>query len=405
MIASMTVCRRRRISTRSACRRDFSRLSYRSQMLIVSSIACALCCLSNSQLASAAQKNRYQHQMGRHPAQRRRQRLADLAVDRNLPVEPEYSPNFAPPMDTGTPKRQRAASAVDMMGNTRSLQSTGTTGQDDVTEGASTNVNPAAKLRADLLASYDRGSFPWEYAWSLPQSTSTQDDASTNTSIRSGLPVEVGINFHRVHAVSVKEGTADIIIWFRLRWTDPRLVWDPLDYDNVTKTWFWIGEGGGSAGEMSEIWTPDLQLWNMEMGLEDSLSDTYASVSSDGRVFWSRPGHLIPACRFSGLEHFPFDTLSCTMEFGSWSYSGLYVRPIKMDGVGYSIGGSETAGQSYAEIRFSRAKRTKPSVPESMFILPMLAHLRKIGPSFSMMSSLFGPGSHIHVDTYFCRSF
>jgi len=76
-----------------------------------------------------------------------------------------------------------------------------------------------------------------------------------------------------------------------------------------------------------------------------------------------------------------------------------------MDGVGYSIGGSETAGQSYAEIRFSRAKRTKPSVPESMFILPMLAHLRKIGPSFSMMSSLFGPGSHIHVDTYFCRSF
>jgi hypothetical protein len=36
------------------------------------------------------------------------------------------------------------------------------------------------------------------------------------------------------------------------------------------------------------------------------------------------------------------------MEFGSWAYSGLYLRPIKM-GEGYTIGGSATAGESYAE--------------------------------------------------------
>jgi hypothetical protein len=37
------------------------------------------------------------------------------------------------------------------------------------------------------------------------------------------------------------------------------------------------------------------------------------------------------------------------MEFGSWSYGGLYIRPFKFDGIGFSVGGSETAGESFAE--------------------------------------------------------
>ena len=51
------------------------------------------------------------------------------------------------------------------------------------------------------------------------------------------------------------------------------------------------------SGEASEIWTPDIKLWNLESGLTDSLVDAYASVTSEGVVFWSRPGHLRPVCR------------------------------------------------------------------------------------------------------------
>ena len=40
------------------------------------------------------------------------------------------------------------------------------------------------------------------------------------------------------------------------------------------------------------------------------------------------------------------------MEFGSWSYSGKYMRLIKGGGTGYSIGGSETAGESFNEFSF-----------------------------------------------------
>lgn len=83
--------------------------------------------------------------------------------------------------------------------------------------------------------------------------------------------------------------------------------------------------------------------------MPDNLANTYATVSSDGSVFWSRPGRIKSTCKYIGLENFPFDKLGCALEFGSWAHSGLYLRPTKLGGTGYSIGGSETAGGSFVE--------------------------------------------------------
>ena len=113
-----------------------------------------------------------------------------------------------------------------------------------------------------------------------------------------------------------------------------------------------IGDGG-SGGETSEIWTPDIELWNLEEGLRDSFDDAYAIVSNDGSIFWSRPGHLRPVCKWYGLNDFPFDELSCSIEFGSWGYSGKYMRLVKGGGTGFSLGGSETAGSSFNEFAFA----------------------------------------------------
>ena len=123
----------------------------------------------------------------------------------------------------------------------------------------------------------------------------------------------------------------------------------------MTKVWFWIGDGS-AGGETSEIWTPDIELWNLETGLSDTLDDAYAIVSYDGSIFWSRPGHLKPTCKFYGLSNFPFDELTCMMEFGSWVYSGKYMRLVKggSDGDGFSVGGSDTAGSSYNEFSFAK---------------------------------------------------
>jgi hypothetical protein len=206
---------------------------------------------------------------------------------------------------------------------------------------------PAMKLRRDLLEDYDRGEFPFEWAWN--QSENPEE-------FREGLAVEIGINFHKIFSVDVQKSLVDLVVWFRLSWTDPRLRWNPEDYGNSTSTWFVIKDGSGPAGETSEIWTPDIELWNLEHSLQDTLTDTSAIVSSDGSVFWSRPGHLRAVCKFEGLEEFPFDSLSCKIEFGSWSYSGLYIRPMLMNGNGYSIGGSETSGEAYTEFTLQDVK-------------------------------------------------
>ena len=214
-------------------------------------------------------------------------------------------------------------------------------------EGLSANNNNVAlseQLKKDLLQNYDRGSFPWEEIWEQSRTIS-----STGESIVKGLDVEMGLNFHKIFEVDVTKSVVDFVVWVRLQWNDPRLVWDPSDYGNITETFFWIGDGSGSGGETSEIWTPDIQLWNLETELSETLVDIHAKAQSDGTVFWSRPGRLRPVCKFGGLNDFPFDTLQCTMEFGSWAYSGKYLRPTKYGEDGYSIGGSDTAGEAYAE--------------------------------------------------------
>ena len=125
-------------------------------------------------------------------------------------------------------------------------------------------------------------------------------------------------------------------------------MWDPAEFGGRTTTTFYLSDGLG-GGEGSEIWTPDIYLWNQEEPMTNTLANTYATVSSDGSVFWSRPGRIKSTCKYEGLKHFPFDKLGCKLEFGSWSHSGLYLRLVKLAGTGYSIGGSNTAGGSYVE--------------------------------------------------------
>ena len=170
----------------------------------------------------------------------------------------------------------------------------------------------------------------------------------------------------------------DILSWLRLVWTDPRLSWDPEDYNGLDKVWLFVADGTGS-GEVSELWTPDLELWNMQTSMQTSFTNTYASVSPDGSVFWSRPGHLIPVCKFRGLHDFPFDKLVCVAEIGSWAVSGKYLK-LELYNGGYSIGGSETSGESFSEFKLDGVEAVAveyPPYPRSVICAPTSIH-----PSF-----------------------
>ena len=233
-------------------------------------------------------------------------------------------------------------------------------------DGRSRAEDNNARLRRDLLQGYDRGSFPWDWARNVSGTKiddvfTDNEDADTNpyaesssASARKGLKVEVGINFHRIVDVNVQESTFDALVWFRMTWTDPRFVWDPLSYGGIKSTTFWIGSEGGPGDETSEIWTPDIMLWNQNEGLASSLTPQSAIVNSEGVISWSRPGHLCPMCKFRGLEDFPFDTLECDIEIGSWTRSGEYLLPVQMAGdYNQEVG---AAGESLGE--FQMVKQT-----------------------------------------------
>lgn len=133
-----------------------------------------------------------------------------------------------------------------------------------------------------------------------------------------------------------------------MSWVDERLSWDPEQHGGITQVPF-IGSAI-TLPEETEIWLPDITLYNSHVGQTQTLEPAGAAmVQSNGAIFWSRPGMLDVLCRFSGLVAFPFDRLSCKMEFGGWMFSGGY-QGIELMGDGYAFSlQEETAGSSYQE--------------------------------------------------------
>ena len=56
----------------------------------------------------------------------------------------------------------------------------------------------------------------------------------------------------------------------------------------------------------TDIWLPDVQPYNAGEAISSTLEPSIALVSSDGSVYWSRPGTLDVLCKYRGLNSFPF---------------------------------------------------------------------------------------------------
>ena len=191
---------------------------------------------------------------------------------------------------------------------------------------------------------YDRSVYPFDIMWAA------KGQSGKN---RTGLDIAVSLNFHRVYIVDQRTSTADLSVWMRQEWYDPRLVWNPADWNGLDRVFAWGGSGKPNQGD---IWVPDIELWNAVSTPQTTFTQTYAEVASNGRVKWDRPGRLKIMCNFKGLREFPFDELLCRAELGSWLHGEQYLRVLPMNGLGWSAGGSATAGQRYEEFRLSDIK-------------------------------------------------
>ena len=81
----------------------------------------------------------------------------------------------------------------------------------------------SASLRTHLLSSYD----------SLSPPISTRSGVGPSGPSLAGAEIEVGIRFFKVNEVNLVSGSMSLKVWLRMSWTDERLSWDPLAWNNV----------------------------------------------------------------------------------------------------------------------------------------------------------------------------
>ena len=144
----------------------------------------------------------------------------------------------------------------------------------------------------------------------LPSSDRSSKSLNATGGSLSGTDVFVDMVFYTVISTDVTSGRMALKVWHNLRWTDERLAWDPADFGNITTTFY--AAAGHNRLEDTQIWVPDITLYNSLTAMTESLDPQLATVSSSGQVFWSRPGSLEVLCKYSGLVAFPFDTLGAT---------------------------------------------------------------------------------------------
>jgi hypothetical protein len=208
------------------------------------------------------------------------------------------------------------------------------------------------KLKKDILANVDSGVPPGKTLLH-PDEPGGRTDASCSCSdvdcltevdgkclacksyqTCSELVVKFGINYYKVVQLDLTSSDVRLSAWIRLTWADERLAYDPQCYGGLES--IGLRAEPGNPGSGSEIWTPDIELYNNQASIWTGESHQLRSAivyscsrdspdrSSCGSVFWSRPGILEALCKYEGLEFFPFDALVCKLEFAAWVIDGRF---------------------------------------------------------------------------------
>ncbi|KAK3092235.1 hypothetical protein FSP39_000116 [Pinctada imbricata] len=157
------------------------------------------------------------------------------------------------------------------------------------------STDHATLLTNTLLSSYNTGVRPY-----------CNDGEKTN------LTMDIAVR--QVIDLDEPNQVLKISAWIRLAWSDCRLAWNSTDYGNLTSI----------QVAYKQIWVPDLSPYDSVATEFVGLPDFRANIYSDGTVNYNFPSILETICPVN-VKKFPFDTQSCKLQFGSWSYHGMQI--------------------------------------------------------------------------------
>jgi len=132
------------------------------------------------------------------------------------------------------------------------------------------------------------------------------------------VEVKVGLALRNLDSVDQVTQVVSTNVWLRMYWKDPRLSWSLQQWPGIKK----INLPTSGA---TRVWYPDILLYNTGENPLSGLHFTDVSVSSDGSVFWSRPGLMRSTFR-PQLKDFPFDSQNISWKFGSWTHDAAEMK-------------------------------------------------------------------------------
>ena len=229
-----------------------------------------------------------------------------------------------------------------------------------------------------------------------------------------GLPVvaRVGVFFVDVTAIDdvAKAFTATVDV--RAVWTDLRLRYPPTEASNGFKEY----RGAGAITRLSEIWSPDLSLVNLQAAPDyDSLG---LRVFPEGRVELMRRVKASFAASFDA-SRFPFDRQLLAIELASQRDPTTQVlfdfrqndvefsrlsRNVRIDG--WALGAVELRrdpalgwyGSLHSRIRASLHVAREPSTTFAQIFIPLIASL--LIPMLALWLNAIAPGGEFRTEAF-----
>ncbi|CAF4296810.1 unnamed protein product, partial [Rotaria sordida] len=98
-------------------------------------------------------------------------------------------------------------------------------------------------------------------------------------------------------------------------WNDYSLRWKPEEFGNIQTLRI----------PNTQIWIPDIFLYNSIDDKFDTRAKVNAVVQYDGNILYVPPILFKSICPFD-IALFPFDTQYCTLKFGTWTYDDAGVN-------------------------------------------------------------------------------
>uniref|UniRef100_A0AC35TW20 Neur_chan_LBD domain-containing protein n=1 Tax=Rhabditophanes sp. KR3021 TaxID=114890 RepID=A0AC35TW20_9BILA len=128
------------------------------------------------------------------------------------------------------------------------------------------------------------------------------------------LKVSMKVLLQQIVNLDEKNQVIELNAWLKYSWIDYRLKWNPKKYEGITSIRI--------SSTDNLIWLPDIILYNSADKSFDSTYKCNAVVYHDGLINFIPPAIFKASCKID-IKWFPFDSQTCFLKFGSWTYHGL----------------------------------------------------------------------------------